>query len=142
MIRYAAGAPQFTKIAVTVPTETYAVVERLRRQLGKSRSAVVALALEEWIRAIDVAEADRRYVDGYLRTPETPEAVDEVRAVAAQATASWGSWSPGEPLRAAEPSPALPASRAGRTSRAAPKPTRAKRSPERSPKRSPKRSGQ
>ena len=115
MIRYAAGAPQFTKIAVTVPTETYAVVERLRRRLGKSRSAVVALALEDWIRGVDLAEADRRYVEGYLRTPE---AVDEIGAVAAQATSYWGSWSPGEPSRAEEPSRGQPAKRAGRASRA------------------------
>ena len=126
MIRYAA-APQFTKIAVTVPTETYAVVERLRRRLGKSRSAVVALALEEWIRAVDLAEADRRYVEGYLRTPE---AVDEIGAVAAQATSYWGTWSPGPPLRAEDSSPlpgGAPASRAGRRSRgkrAAPKRSR------------------
>jgi hypothetical protein len=60
----------FTKIAVTVPTETYAVVERLRLRLGKSRSAAVALALAQWVRDADMAEADRRYIDGYLRTPE------------------------------------------------------------------------
>ena len=114
MIRYAAAAPQFTKIAVTVPTETYAVVERLRRRLGKSRSAVVALALEEWVRAVDLAEADRRYVEGYLRTPE---AVDEIGAVAAQATSYWSSWSPGQPLRAEDSSPGKPVSRAGRASR-------------------------
>src|SRR3954470_10987368 len=116
MIRYGAGAPQFTKIAVTVPTETYAVVERLRRRLGKSRSAVVALALEEWVRDVDLAEADRRYAEGYLRTPE---AVDEIGAVAAQATSHWSSWTPGEPSRveepsrAKEPSAAPPAKRAG-----------------------------
>jgi len=130
MIRYGAAAPQFTKIAVTVPTETYAVVERLRRRLGKSRSAVVALALEEWIRGADLAEADRRYVEGYLRTPE---AVDEIGAVAAQATSSWASWAPGEPLRAEDSSPSKSASRAagapragraGRAKRAAPKRSR------------------
>jgi Ribbon-helix-helix protein, copG family len=124
MIRYASAAPQFTKIAVTVPTETYAVVERLRRRLGKSRSAVVALALEEWVRGVDLAEADRRYVEGYLRTPE---AVDEIGAVAAQATSYWGSWSPGPPLRAEDSSPGVPAKRAGRASRgkrAAPKRSR------------------
>jgi hypothetical protein len=93
---------EFTKIAVTVPTGTYAVVERLRRRLGKSRSAVVALALEEWIRRADLAEADRRYVEGYLRIPE---AVDEIGAVAAQATSHWQTWSPGAPSRAAEPGP-------------------------------------
>lgn len=126
MIRSAAAVPQFTKIAVTVPTETYAVVERLRRRLGKSRSAVVALALEEWVRSIDLAEADRRYVEGYLRTPE---AVDEIGAVAAQATSYWGSWSPGEPVRFSDSSPGKPARRAA----GAPRASRAKRA---APKRS------
>ena len=89
----------FTKIAVTVPTGTYAIIERLRRRLGKSRSAVVALALEEWIRSTDLSDADRRYAEGYLRTPE---AVDEIAAVAAQATSHWQTWSAGGPSRAAE----------------------------------------
>src|SRR3954462_9747810 len=107
MIRYAAPAP-FTKIAGTGPTETYAVVERLRRRLGKSRSAVVALALEEWIRALDLAEADRRYVEGYLRTPE---AVDPIEAVAAQAPSHWSSWSPGERIQFSASPPGRPARR-------------------------------
>lgn len=132
MIRYAAAAPQFTKIAVTVPTETYAVVERLRRRLGKSRSAVVALALEEWVRAADLAEADRRYVEGYLRTPE---AVDEIGAVAAQATSYWGSWSPGPPLRAEDSSPLSGGTPARRTA-AAPRAGRAGRAKRAAPKRS------
>lgn len=92
----------FTKIAVTVPTETYLVVERLRLRLGKSRSAAVALALAQWVRDADLAAADRRYIDGYLRIPE---AVDEIRAVAAQATSHWDTWSAGAPSRAAEPTP-------------------------------------
>ena len=133
MIRYVAAAQQFTKIAVTVPTETYAVVERLRRRLGKSRSAVVALALEEWVRGVDLAEADRRYVEGYLRTPE---AVDEIGAVAAQATSYWGSWSPGEPLRVEHPAAGPPAKRAA----GAPRAGRAGRAKRAAPKRSPKRS--
>jgi ribbon-helix-helix CopG family protein len=132
MIRYAAAAPQFTKIAVTVPTETYAVVERLRRRLGKSRSAVVALALEEWVRGVDLAEADRRYVEGYLRTPE---AVDEIGAVAAQATSSWSSWSPGEPLRAEDSSPRPAGKPASRTAGAA-RTGRASRAKRAAPKRS------
>jgi hypothetical protein len=132
MIRYAAAAPRFTKIAVTVPTETYAVVERLRRRLGKSRSAVVALALEEWIRGVDLAEADRRYVEGYLRIPGTPENVDEIAAVAAQATSSWASWAPGPPLRAEDSSPGVPASRTA----GAPRARRASRANRAAPKRS------
>ena len=92
----------FTKIAVTVPTEIYAVVEQMRRRLGKSRSSVVASALEGWIRSARRAEADRRYVEGYLRTPES---VDEIAAVAAQATSHWSNWAPDAPSRAAGPGP-------------------------------------
>ena len=111
---YDSGMTQFTKIAVTVPTETYAVVERLRRRLGKSRSAVVALALEEWIRSADLAESDRRYVEGYLRTPE---AVDEIRSVAAQATSQWDAWAPGAPSLAAEAPVRRPRSRTSKRPR-------------------------
>lgn len=53
--------------------------------LGKSRSEMIALALA-WVRSIGRAEADRRYVEGYRRTPE---AVDEISAVAAQVTSYW-----------------------------------------------------
>ncbi len=104
----------FTKIAITVPTATYAVVERLRRRLGKSRSAVVALALEEWIRSADVGDADRRYAEGYLRTPE---AIGEIAAVAAQATSHWETWAPGAPSRAADARGRRPLPRARKRSR-------------------------
>lgn len=98
----------FTKIAVTVPTATYAVVERLRRRLGKSRSAVVALALDEWIRAADISDDDRRYAEAYVRVPESPAALAEIRALAAQATSHWQTWEPGAPMRAAESARAAP----------------------------------
>jgi hypothetical protein len=95
----------FTKIAVTVPT---AVVERLRRRLGKSRSAVVSLALEEWIRTADMTDEDRRYAEGYLRIPESPEALAEIKAIAAQVASHWQSWEPGPPSRAADSRPRQP----------------------------------
>jgi hypothetical protein len=43
---------RFTKIAITVPTTTFDALERARRRLGKTRSAAVALALEEWLRGL------------------------------------------------------------------------------------------
>ena len=87
-----------TKIAITVPTATFKAVERIRQRLGKSRSATISLALEEWLRRIDVGDADRLYVQGYQRQPEA----DDSWAVAAQASASWSAWDPGKPSRAAE----------------------------------------
>jgi hypothetical protein len=106
-------ATEFTKIAVTVPTATYTVIERLRRRLGKSRSAVVALALEDWIRSADRSERDQRYIEGYQRSPE---AIDEIAAVAAQATSHWQTWAPGTPpvLADSRPPPQRGKTRAAR----------------------------
>lgn len=89
----------FKKIAITMPAETYRSLEKARGRLGKSRSEVVATAVTEWLRGLDAGETRRRYVDAYLRVPESRE-LDEVVAAA---TAGWSSWEPGAPSRAAEP---------------------------------------
>lgn len=62
----------------------------------------MALALEHWLRGLDAYEADRRYVEGYLRKPEN---LDEIAAIAAVATSHWSAWEPGTSSRAAAPSP-------------------------------------
>jgi hypothetical protein len=77
------------KIAISVPAATFAAGERARRRLGKSRSAAVSLALEDWLRNIDLSDADRRYIEGYRRRPEE---LDEIAAVAAQSKESWAAW--------------------------------------------------
>ena len=91
----------FKKIAVTMPAETYKALERARGRLGKSRSEVVAAAVTEWLRGLDANETRRRYVDAYLRVPESRE----LEGVVAAATAGWSSWEPGAPLRASETMP-------------------------------------
>src|SRR5437660_7212908 len=93
----------FTKIAITVPTATYRAVERARSRLGKSRSAAVALALEDWLRGLEAGEAAKRYIEGYLRLPETPVDLAATEAIAGQATADWPPWTPGEASRATKP---------------------------------------
>ncbi len=113
------------KIAITVPAETFAAVERVRRRMGKSRSAAVSLALEEWLRSVDLSDADQRYIEGYRRQPED---LDEIAALAAQSTSSWGAWEPeaswaawepGQPSRATSPRRPAPAATPRRPSRAA-----------------------
>ncbi len=98
------------KIAISVPAPTFAAVERVRRRLGKSRSAAVSLALEEWLRNVDLRDADRRYIEAYQQQPETLDELAERAALAGQATSHWSAWEPGQALRAAD-------SRAPRTRR-------------------------
>jgi metal-responsive CopG/Arc/MetJ family transcriptional regulator len=80
------------KVAVSIPTATLRSVERVRRRLKRSRSAIVAEALDAWLRARELSEADRRYVDGYLRQPETPDEVAVTEALAMDAMTSWEPW--------------------------------------------------
>jgi metal-responsive CopG/Arc/MetJ family transcriptional regulator len=77
------------KVAVSLPRRTLALVERARRRSGQSRSAVVAEALEAWLQAVSVGEADRKYAEAYLRDPER---VDERAAIAAGAVSTWEPW--------------------------------------------------
>lgn len=77
------------KVAVSIPAETLRAVERARRREGLSRSAVFAQAVESWLQGRTVGDADRRYMEGYLRKPERPDAL---AAVASAATASWEPW--------------------------------------------------
>jgi metal-responsive CopG/Arc/MetJ family transcriptional regulator len=80
------------KVAVSLPADILRSVERVRRKLGKSRSAVVAEALDDWLRARELSEADRRYVRGYARIPEAPEEIAATDAIAADAMAGWEPW--------------------------------------------------
>ena len=75
------------KIAVSVPAKTLEGVELARKRLGRTRSSVVAEALEAWLRARGQGEEDRRYLEGYARCPEPDEG-----AVAAAVMESWDAW--------------------------------------------------
>jgi transcriptional regulator of met regulon len=77
------------RVTVSVPTDTLASVERTRRQLRKTRSAVVSEALAQWLSSRNVPDADRRYAEAYLRTPEGAGLAE---SVAAAAVAEWDRW--------------------------------------------------
>jgi hypothetical protein len=80
------------KVAVTVPEDTLRAVEKRRRVLGMSRSAVVSAALESWLADQAMTAEERRYVVAYLKQPETREEVRETTAIGAAAMAGWDPW--------------------------------------------------
>lgn len=59
-----------TKIAISLPSETLAQVERLRHQLGLARSTAVLEALRLWLREQEEKKLEQRYVKGYQKKPE------------------------------------------------------------------------
>jgi hypothetical protein len=77
------------KVAVTVPEETLRAVEKRRRVLGMSRSAVVSAALDSWLADQAMTAEERRYVVAYLKQPESAEEVRETTAIGAAAMAAW-----------------------------------------------------
>lgn len=80
------------KIAVTVPRETLLAVEKRRRVLGVTRSAVVTAALEAWLADETMTAEERQYLLSYLRTPETVAELRDVHAVAKAVAATWEPW--------------------------------------------------
>ena len=59
------------KVAISLPLEEYRQVEKARKKLQISRSAVISEALKCWIARGYEQEKIRAYVEGYQRTPET-----------------------------------------------------------------------
>jgi hypothetical protein len=81
-----------SKIAVTVPPDTLMAVERRRRVLGLSRSAVVTAALESWLAEQSMTAEERKYLLAYLRHPETSAEIRETSALAKAAVSTWEPW--------------------------------------------------
>lgn len=80
------------KIAVSMPAETLRNLERARLRLGRSRSALVAEAVDAWLASSVVSAEDRRYAEGYLKHPERADELAESAAIAAAAVATWDPW--------------------------------------------------
>jgi hypothetical protein len=77
------------KVAVSLPIATLRSLERARLRLRRTRSAAVTEAIERWLSSSEIGEADKRYVEGYLRRPER---ASESAAVAEAATREWDDW--------------------------------------------------
>jgi metal-responsive CopG/Arc/MetJ family transcriptional regulator len=77
------------KVAVSLPIETLRSLERVRKKSRRTRSAAVTEAIERWLATEEVGEADKRYVEGYLRQPER---TDEPAAIAGAVVQGWEKW--------------------------------------------------
>ena len=86
---YEFGMKGVAKVAVSIPVETLRSLERVRKKARRTRSAAVTEAIERWLAAEEMGEADRRYVEGYLRQPEH---ADEQASLAKAALQTWEKW--------------------------------------------------
>jgi metal-responsive CopG/Arc/MetJ family transcriptional regulator len=58
------------KTAVSLPVETFAHAEQIRKKNGKSRSELYADALKDYFRQLEIREIEARYAAGYKAKPE------------------------------------------------------------------------
>jgi len=63
--------PKTVKVAVSLPLHAYRQIEKVRKRLRASRSAVIGEALECWLSKGAADEKIRIYVEGYRRFPES-----------------------------------------------------------------------
>lgn len=80
-------AVKTVKVAVSLPIEEYRQVEKTRKRLRVSRSAVVSEALKRWMAASREQETIRAYLEGYRRVPETAHEQKAFEALAGEALA-------------------------------------------------------
>jgi metal-responsive CopG/Arc/MetJ family transcriptional regulator len=80
-----------TKVAISIPSPLYEVVERLRKANGRSRSALVQDALRHWLECRAHTALVREYEAGYRRKPESRREIEAAEAAAVRllATEDW-----------------------------------------------------
>lgn len=71
-------------MAISLPEDLLASVERLRAETSETRSGLVRRALEKFLKDLELAERVCEYVEGYNRQPETDEEVDAAEASATE----------------------------------------------------------
>ncbi len=77
------------KVAISLPLNTLKSLEKARIRLKKTRSALVAEALQRWLDTEELGASDKLYIEGYLKRPEVTR---ETEALAAAVTAGWEPW--------------------------------------------------
>jgi hypothetical protein len=75
------------KIAVSLPADTFRKLEKRRRETKKTRSAIVAEALDAWLDGRGFSDEERRYIAGYLAQPE-----NDGDAMAISMASAWSEW--------------------------------------------------
>lgn len=71
-----------SKIAISLPEEVLAAVEREREESGESRSQFFRRAVETILRHKQEREMSEQYIRAYQEMPETKEEVEAARRAA------------------------------------------------------------
>lgn len=70
------------KIAISLPVDLVAKLEKIMKKTGETRSAVIRRSIESALKKEAIDSQVRRYISGYLKYPETDEEKNIVNATA------------------------------------------------------------
>ena len=79
-----------TKIAISLPTEDLLRLEKVRKELGTQRSALIDTAIRFWLDNRDKQKLIKQYEDGYRRHPESIKEIEALQKLSADAFAEEG----------------------------------------------------
>jgi metal-responsive CopG/Arc/MetJ family transcriptional regulator len=81
-------ASMSTKVAVSIHEDLYRAVEKARKRIGKSRSAILQDAIRQWLKQQEEAALVRAYEAGYRAKPENRREVEAAQAAAVRLLAA------------------------------------------------------
>ena len=67
-----------SKIAISLPTENFKRIEKIRKELGIQRSALIDRAIGFWLDNMEKQKMIKQYEEGYRNHPES---VDEIKVM-------------------------------------------------------------
>ncbi|MCK4881821.1 MAG: hypothetical protein KAS92_02225 [Candidatus Omnitrophica bacterium] len=74
-----------SKIAISLPTEDFNKIEKIRKKLGLQRSAVIDKAIRFWLDSIEEERLVKQYEAGYRNNPEVIEEIKAMEQASADA---------------------------------------------------------
>jgi len=72
------GMSRFVKVAISLPADLLAALDRTRAQRGASRSEYFREAIKARLASEETSDIER-YIDGYRTEPETEQEIDAAR---------------------------------------------------------------
>lgn len=81
------------KMAISLPKEEFLMIEKLRRKLDLSRSALIDEAIRFWLAKRSERERIHQYELGYRKKPEKVQELRALEKAQLEAIAHEGEWS-------------------------------------------------
>ncbi|MBU0571348.1 hypothetical protein KJ662_05460 [Patescibacteria group bacterium] len=73
------------KIAISLPGEDFAKIERMRKKMGLQRSAIIDKAIRWWLKSVEMKKKITQYEEGYRDNPESAEDIKAMEKASAEA---------------------------------------------------------